>query len=332
MKLHPLELFLVAVALSMSSTQSLQAAEVTVERSDRGAVVKIDGELFAEYLTRSGHQPAVWPVIGPTGQPMTRSWPCGPQVPGEMDDHPHHHSLWFTHGDVNGFDFWTGRGLREGDGIIHREFVTLESLGSTAKIVTRNDWIANGKKVCEDQRTLVFGTSEPDDSSEPGRPRTRSARWTDFTVTLKATDGDLTFGETKEGSWGVRTSGPLTVDSRQGAHIVNNRSQQDGQAWGMFAEWIDDYGPVDGQVVGIAMFSHPDNFRHPTRWHARTYGLLAANPFGEGEFPRDASAPKQGPVTVARGDELTLRYRLLLHAGDPEEANVAAAYREFAAD
>jgi hypothetical protein len=78
------------------------------------------------------------------------------------------------------------------------------------------------------------------------------------------------------------------------------------------------------------MLSHPDNFRHPTRWHARTYGLLAANPFGEGEFPKDASAPKQGPVTIPSGDELTLRYRLLLHVGDPEQAGVAAAYQEFA--
>ena len=58
--------------------QQFAAAEVTVERSEKGAVVKIDGKPFAEYLTRSGHQPAVWPIIGPTGKAMTRSYPAGP--------------------------------------------------------------------------------------------------------------------------------------------------------------------------------------------------------------------------------------------------------------
>jgi hypothetical protein len=293
------------------------AAEVAVERSERGAVVKIDGELFAEYLTKSGHQPAVWPIIGPTGKPMTRSYPAGPLLPGEMNDHPHHHSLWFTHGDVNHRDFWrTSEESHQNNEIRHREFVSTETLGDTAKIVTRNDWIAEGTKIGEDERTLVFGADG-------------SGRWIDFTVRLKASEGDLTFGETKEGLFGVRVSGPLTVDSKKGAHILNSRGQVDERAWGQFAEWVDDYGPVDGEVVGIAMFSHPENFRHPTRWHARTYGLLAANPFGDAEFGPDSSQPKQGAVTIPKGDELVLRYRVLLHAGDPQEADVAAAYQKF---
>ena len=77
-------LFLLA-AICMS--QFASAAEVTIEPTERGAVVKIDGEVFAEYLKKSGHQPAVWPIIGPTGKPLTRSYPAGPLLPGEMDDH-----------------------------------------------------------------------------------------------------------------------------------------------------------------------------------------------------------------------------------------------------
>jgi hypothetical protein len=100
----------------------------------------------------------------------------------------------------------------------------------------------------------------------------------------------------------------------------------------MFGNWIDDYGPVDGEVVGIAMFSHPDNYRHPTRWHARTYGLLAANPFGEGEFPKDDSQPKQGAKSLAKGEKLPLHYRVLLHSGDPQEAHVQKAYEKFIAE
>jgi hypothetical protein len=314
-----------AVGLTISQ---FAVAEVTVERSARGAVVKVDGKPFAEYLTRSGHQPAVWPVIGPTGKAMTRSYPAGPHLDGEMTDHPHHHSLWFTHGDVNGRDFWRSNEESHQDSQIkHREFVTTAG-GKTGKIVTRNDWISDGTKICEDERTLVFGEDE-------------FGRYIDFLVTITASEGDLKFGETKEGSFGVRASAPLTVDSKQGAHITNDRGMIDEQAWGMFGNWIDDYGPadygpadggpVDGEVVGIAMFGHPDNYRHPTRWHARTYGLLAANPFGEGEFPKDDSQPKQGAKTLAKGEKLRLRYRVLLHSGDPQEANVQKAYERFSA-
>jgi len=292
------------------------AAEVTVERSERGAVVKIDGQPFAEYLVRSGHQPVVWPVIGPTGKAMTRSFPIGPHRDGERIDHPHHRSLWFTHGNVSGHDFWTDNGQSGQDSEIkHREFVTTES-GPTGKIVTRNDWISEGKKICEDERTFVFGKDE-------------FGRFIDFHVTVRASEGDLTFGDTKEGSFGVRANAPLSVDSNQGAHITNDRNMMDRKVWGMYSNWIDDYGPVDGEMVGIAMFSHPDNYRHPTRWHARTYGLLAANPFGERVFPKDDSQPRQGATTITKGDTLSLRYRVLLHRGDPVEGRIGEAYERF---
>lgn len=309
---------LASALLTMVCTQ-FAAAEVTVERSEQGAVVKVDGKPFAEYRTRAGHQPAVWPIYGPTGKAMTRSYPDGPLLDGEMNDHPHHHSLWFTHGAVNGRDFWTEhKKTALNSEIKHREFVELKS-GDVGKIVTRNDWISDGAKVLEDERTLQFGEDE-------------HGRYIDFAVVLVATEGSVTFGETKEGSFGVRANAPLTVDSQQGAQLVNNRGQRDGAAWGMFADWIDDFGPVEGETLGIALFSHPRNYRHPTRWHARTYGLLAANPFGEGEFPKDASQPKQGPKKLAQGETLSLRYRVLFHAGNPDEAGVQQAYEKFIKD
>jgi hypothetical protein len=122
------------------------------------------------------------------------------------------------------------------------------------------------------------------------------------------------------------------VDSHQGAHLVNSSGAMDEDAWGKYADWIDDYGPVDGEVVGIALFNHPDNVRHPTRWHARTYGLLAANPFGEREFPPSAEGEKQGAKVIHEGTTLSLRYRVLLHRGDPVKASVSRAYNAFLAE
>jgi hypothetical protein len=311
--------FLVTVVGSLGS--SVFAADVTVERSENGALVKIDGELFAEYLTKVGHQPAVWPINGPTGKPMTRQYPMGPLLSDEKDDHLHHVSLWFAHGNVNGLDFWTDRAkaaAHKDNQIDHREFVTTAASDGEAKIVTRNDWISEGTKICEDERTLLFGGDS-------------QARWIDFLIKIKASEGYLTLGETKEGAFGVRVSGPLTVDAKEGASIVNSRGQHNADAWGMFADWVDDSGPVDGEVVGVTLFNHPGNFRTPTRWHARTYGLLAANPFGDSDFPRDPTAPKQAAASIPKGQELALRYRVLLHRGDPEAADVAAAYKKFAA-
>ena len=120
--------------------------------------MKIDGQLFTEYLVDSGGKPILWPIIGPTGKAMTRAFPMQKdvdQVPKEKTDHPHHRSLWFTHGSVNGIDFWTEK---QGNGTTkHRDFVKLES-GKTGLIVTNNDWLSSdAKRQCEDQRTLRFG-------------------------------------------------------------------------------------------------------------------------------------------------------------------------------
>ncbi len=306
-----------AVTFTLASWQSA-SAEVEVQPMPHGAIVTLDHQPFAEYLTRSGHQPAVWPIIGPTGKAMTRAYPIGPRDKSEATDHPHHRSLWFTHGDVNGHDFWTEPAQsHEKNEIKHREFVTTES-GPVGKIVTRNDWISNGKKICEDQRTLVFGQNE-------------FGRYIDFTITITASEGDVTFGDTKEGTFAVRAAAPLTVSQNKHAQLVNSRGMKNAKAWGMFAEWIDDSGILEDEGAGIAMFNHPDNFRHPTRWHIRTYGLLAANPFGEHEFPPDKSQPKQGAKTIPKGESLTLRYRVLLHEGDADFARLPEAYKQFSA-
>ena len=74
-------------------------------------MVKIDGQVFAEYVTDSSSKPVLWPLIGPTGKPVTRAWPMAKTGPGGWRrDHPHHRSLWFAFGDINGIEFWPGKG------------------------------------------------------------------------------------------------------------------------------------------------------------------------------------------------------------------------------
>jgi hypothetical protein len=304
----PLALFLLSPALVAAAS----AAEVTAERSASGVVVKIDGQFFTEYLSRSGSKPILWPVLGPTGKPMTRSYPMA-DVPGEKKDHPHQRSIWFTHGDVNKISFWE-QSPKAGS-IVHREFVKVAG-GPTATIVTRNDWLGpDGKKQLEDRRALGFG-------------RVGDARWIDFDITLEATEGPVRFGDTKEGSFGVRVAQTLAVDSKLGGKIVNSQGQRDTEAWGKRAAWVDYFGPVDHETVGIAIFNHPSSFRYPTYWHVRTYGLYAANPFGEKSFA--GRSGDDGSYTLPAGEKLVLRYRLLFHRGDWKQARIAQLYADYA--
>ena len=128
-------------------------------------------------------------------------------------------------------------------------------------------------------------------------------RWIDFTITIKATEGDVTFADTKEGTFAVRVADTMRLEAKKGGRIVNSEGQEDDAAWGMPAKWVDYTGPVDGETVGIAILSHPKSFRPNTRWHVRGYGLFAANPFGHKDFPKPELA-EQGAVTIPKGDEL----------------------------
>ncbi len=289
------------------------AAELAVEQTEDGVTVTVDGKLFTRYLMKSGAKPILWPVMGPTGKEMTRAYPMRKAGPDERDDHVHHRSFWFTHGDVNGVDFWAetpGHG-----NIVHREFVEVTG-GDKATIVTKNDWVGpDGKKICEDVRRLTFGAD-------------RDSRWVDFDVTVTASEGEVKFGDTKEGSFGVRVAGPMKVTSKKGGTIINSNGQRDAGAWGKAAKWVDYSGPVAGETVGVAILNHPSSFRYPTYWHVRTYGLFTANPFGLHHFK--GSNDVDGSHTLKKGESFTLRHRVLFHRGDAQEGRVSEAFADYA--
>ena len=304
------------LALALPSTMRTwcPAAEVTAQRSEHGVTVKIDGQPFTEYILQSGTKPILWPIVGPTGKRLTRDYPME-QGTKETKDHVHQRSLWFTHGNVNGIDFWGETPAGKTGTIVHRKFVWIAS-GAEAEIVTENDWLSPaGKKVLEDRRRLAFGTRG-------------DARWIDFDIALRASQGPVTFGDTKEGAFGLRVAESLRVDSKQGGRIVNSRGETNAAAWGKRAEWVDYHGPVDGQTVGIAVFNHPGSFRYPTGWHVRTYGLFAANPFAQRGFGSQGGAA--GSYVLPQGEQIALRYRVFLHRGDDREGKVAAAFADYA--
>ena len=304
--------FVSFLSLAVSSALS---AELTAEKNDQGVTIKIDGQPFAEYLINSKSKPIVWPIIGPTGTKMTRDYPLIEKVEGESKDHPHHRSLWFTHGEVNGVDFWTEVDKPGGKigKTVHRDFIQVAG-GKEAIVATRNDWVGpDGKRVCADERTLTFGGDQ-------------NQRWIDFAITIKATDGPVAFGDTKEGTFGLRVPDTMKVDAKKGGKIVDSAGQVgEGLIWGKPSPWIDYSGPVGGETLGIAILNHPSSFRYPTAWHVRAYGLFAANPFGKKDFKIE----QQGPYTLPSGESVTFRYRVIFHKGDEKAAKIADAFAAY---
>jgi sugar phosphate isomerase/epimerase len=303
-----------------------QSAAATVQKKEKSSGVKIteladkirieaDGKLFTEYNFKDVPRPYFYPVIGPTGDCITRHWPMK-EVENEDRDHIHHRSLWFAHGDVNGVDFW-GEGNKSGK-IVHDKFVQVVSGPEVGIIQSQNKWVAaDGKVICTDTRTHRF-YNRPD------------GQIMDFDVTIHASNGDVTLGDTKEGSMAIRLAATMQVEGKVGqGHIVNSEGLRDKETWGKRATWCDCYGPVNGQVVGVAIFDHPQNPKHPVWWHVRTYGLFAANPFGVHDF--EGKPAGTGNIVIPAGQSLTFKYRFYFHKGDEKQGQVAERYREYTA-
>ena len=306
------------LALAAFSNRAADSSGVKITELPDKLRVEIKGELFTEYVFQGAPHVYYYPLLGPGGLPMTRNYPMVPDAAGEAHDHRHHRSLWFTHGDVNGVDFWS-EGAKAGK-IVHDKFLEVKSGAEMGVIRSANKWMAlDGTVVCTDERTFrVYA-------------RPAHERVFDFEVTLKAGAKEVVFGDTKEGSLAIRIAESMRLsqpDSKPGqGHIVQSTGVRDDKTWGKRAQWCDYHGPVQGKIVGIALFDHPLNPAYPTWWHVRDYGLFAANPFGRHDFER--KPPGVGDLKIAPGQSVTFRYRCYLHEGDEQAAQVAERYKEW---
>jgi len=297
------------------------ADRITIKKMDDRCRVLIGGELFTDYIFRGHEKPILYPVIGPCGIGMTRNYPMKSDVPGEAHDHPHHESLWFAHQPINGVNFWTLQG-KHGK-CVQDKLLAVESDGNQGLIRTTNNWVSDKDAVVfTDTRTITFRALG-------------SARAIDWEITLEASHGPVTIGDSKEGTMAIRTHPALRLenDPSQGVtsangQAVNSEGVRGKDVWGKRADWIDYYGAIDGKVVGIAILDHPQNPRHPTHWMAREYGFIGANPFGLNAF--EGKPKGTGNMTIPAGEKVTFRYRFLFHEADAQKANIAQQYADYA--
>src|SRR5688572_1906030 len=164
--------WLLNVVCVTATAQLAKQGGVNIEKRDGKLLIDIGSKPFAEYHYQNVPRPFLYPVLGPNGEAMTRNWPMQ-NLPNEDHDHPHHRSLWFTHGYVNGLDFWS-------DGsnackIVHDEFLDIQSGAESGLITSKNTWAArDGKVVCTDVRRFRIYN------------RAANERLFDFEVTIKA--------------------------------------------------------------------------------------------------------------------------------------------------
>jgi Family of unknown function (DUF6807) len=308
--------------IPFGAAASTRADSVEIKRDGDRIDVLVRGRPFTSYhFGAATAKPYLFPLRSTLGTIVTRGFPMVTDIPGEDHDEPHQRAMYFGHGDINGFDFWGEAAFP------HWSRHPMAMFGRTVfrKLDDMHDGAEAGTVRAEfDLQTpegKIIG-SEIQAYRFRGDERSRTI---DCEFTIIADHGPLRIGDTKEGTFAIRVVKALRSPP---GHMVNSYGFADPKAiWGKRADWVDDYGNVAGEEVGIAIFDHPKNFRHPTYWHARGYGLLAANPFGLRKFTHDRH--QDGSYVIQAGGALTLRYRVFIHHGDFREANVAAAYEQY---
>jgi len=318
-------------------TAQAQGVKVVPDEANRRVDVTIDGKPFTSYIWPTTlKKPVLYPLIDADGVTVSRGYPLAP-LPGERVDHPHHAGLWFNYGNANGFDFWNNSDAIKPEErpkygtVTEQKIVSVKSGPDVGELVAESTWVTGkGEDLIHENARYVFA-------------RGRHSRSIDLIVTLTALD-KVVFNDDKEGMLGMRVASWLESPEEKGGIYQDANAKQtkvDGAtpgasgeyltsegvkgeaAWATRGRWCALTGHKDNHEVTIAIFDHPKNPGYPTYWHARGYGLFAANPLGRSIF--DTKQPAFN-FTLDKGQSATFRYRVVIGSGAavPKELNKQA--------
>jgi hypothetical protein len=330
------------LAVLFSTAIAHAAVTVTPDEANQKVTITIDGAPFTTYMWQpSLRKPVLYPLIAPDGTTLTRN---NPPLPNERVDHPHHVGLWFNYSNVNGFDFWNNSdkiqpAQRPKMGSIHHEKILLARSGrNRGELRTSSTWTTVPGDDLLAQTADYIITKLPNGD-----------RQLDLVITLQALT-HVVFHDDKDGLLGLRVAqflesptekGGIYADANgvqtkvaggvsplaTGVYLTSEGKSSDA-AWGTRGRWCLVSGTTSGKTETIAILDHPKNPGYPTYWHARGYGLFAANPLGVSGF-----APHEAHMdfTLEKGQTATFRYRLLFMSHATTAAAMDAAQSAFAA-
>ena len=325
------------------TAQQIARIQVIPDDAARRVDVTIDGKPFTSYIYPTTlKKPTLFPLRSGKGTVVTRGFPLEPRK-GERVDHPHHVGLWLNHGDVNGLDFWNNsdaipaaQASKMGT-ILHRRVVAATSGAEAGALSVETEWVKPaGQPLVREQTRFVFrGTAD--------------SRTIDRITTLTALGERVVFKDNKEAFIGMRVARGLeqpddkpdvftdasgkpsatkVVDTTGASGLyVSSEGLKGDAVWGTRGRWALLAGTVDAEPVTLAILDHPSNAGFPTYWHARGYGLFAANPLGESVFTQ---GKKELNLTLEPGQSTTFTYRVLILHGSVPPAAIETAYAAFA--
>jgi hypothetical protein len=335
-------LLLVSVSFAVQVKAQQQVKFIRFDQ-DKKVDVMIDGKLFTSYIYNNTiDKPVLYPLQTASGKTVTRGFPLSPRA-GERSDHPHHIGLWFNYGDVNGLDFWNNsfavneENKSKYGSIRHRKIIKTRNGKKDGTLVVEAEWTDyKGNVLLKEQTTFLFSGNA-------------TQRVIERTSTLTAQNQKVSMKDNKEGMFAIRVSRELEIPSEkpeiftdaQGiptkVAVLNNEGvtgnfltsagRSGNETWGTRANWCMMYGSKNGEPVSITIIDHPSNPGYPTYWHARGYGLFAANNLGQEAL---SGGKEKLNFELPAGKSVTFRYKVIITNGStPTSAALDEAAKLF---
>jgi hypothetical protein len=326
-----------------ASAQSPEFVQVTARDADRRVDVTVGGKPFTSYIyPASLKKPVLYPLRAASGTVVTRGYPLEPR-PGERVDHPHHAGVWFNYGNVSGLDFWNNSTAIKDSAaphmgtILHRAVRGVRSGAGEGTLDVTNEWVNyRGHALLREDTRFVF------------RARL-GVRLIDRVTTLTALDSAVSFADDKEGLIGIRvargleqpsttpekfvdasgrvTDVPVLNNTGVTGTYVSSEGKEGDAVWGTRGRWTMLTGSLNNEPISLAILDHPGNVGFPTYWHARGYGLFAANNLGQKAM---SGGKDELNFMLAAGKSVTFRHEILILNGAATPGDIETYYAAFA--
>lgn len=316
-----------------------------IKDKERKIDVTVDGKPFTSYFYPNDSilkKPVLFPIVTSEGTTITRGYPFAARA-GERVDHPHHVGMWLNYESVNGFDFWNNstaiKDRTKYGTIKHTGIVQTNGGYKKANLSVTADWIdtdGKGKTLLKEKTTYIFYAK--------GKQRI-----IDRITTLTAQNEEVMFKDVKDGMFAIRLARELEhpsdkpdifvdangietkVDKLDNTGITGKYHSSEGidgeNVWSTRGKWMNLSGRIKNEDISVAIIDHPSNVNYPTYWHARGYGLFAANPLGEKVFSKDK---KELNYKLSPNQSVTFKYRTVITSGKVTDEELNKLAEQFA--
>jgi hypothetical protein len=258
-------------------------------------------ELTRYHFGQDLNRPFLFPINGPSNRSLTRMG-----HPHDPETHSHHNSVWISHRDLNGSNFWEDRGKVR---IVHKRIIRLDDGPESASVSTMNAWTNDaGKVLLNEQRTVTVRNLS-------------DGEWMlIIDLVLEAEKESATFGKTPFGLIGVRMAKSIGVNDGGGTIRNSEGGVNESGCFWKPARWVDYAGAIKDHVIeGITLMDHPRNPGHPATYHVRNDGWMGV------------CLTFDAPRTIEPRTPLRLRYALYIHSGLMTPKQLDARWKLFAA-